>query len=95
MLEDVVENALVAGVEDLGGECRKGHDPGRRGAPDREIFLFGIHLFVETKTKGGKVEPWQERYHVMLRKHGQRVEVIWNLQQVENLLGELREALNA
>lgn len=92
-LEEAIENALVAGVKALGGECVKFVNPGRTGAPDRIVFLFGTTIFVETKTDGGYVKPWQKRYHDMLRKHGQSVLVLWTIEQVKHTLERLREAL--
>jgi hypothetical protein len=85
--ETKVEGALTYGVELRGGKCLKWTSPGRKGAPDRIVLMPGAHMvFVETKAPGGKLEPWQRRFHTMLWWLGFRVEVLWNLEQVADFL---------
>jgi hypothetical protein len=86
MYENAVENYLVAGVEAKGGRCPKLVDVGRKGFPDRTVLLDGEMIFVETKTKGGKLAPWQARYHKQLRALGFQVEVLWTVLQADEFL---------
>lgn len=87
MRESAVENYLVSGVLDKGGECLKYEVPGRRGAPDRIVLMpNGRIVFVELKTTGGVLESWQKRFHAMLRHLGFRVEVLWTVLQVDEFL---------
>ena len=72
--ESKIEADLRKWVHSQGGECLKWVSPGRVGVPDR-ILLFpgGDILFVEVKTKEGKLSPMQVRFHKRLRQLGFRV----------------------
>jgi hypothetical protein len=89
MYENAIENYLVTGVEAKGGICPKLVDVGRKGFPDRTVLLDGEMIFVETKTKGGKIASWQRRYHSDLRMLGYRVEVLWTVLQVDEFLSTI------
>lgn len=90
MRESALENDLYIGVIVKGGECMKWSSPGRRGVPDRIVMMPGAKLvYVETKTKGGKLHSWQKRCHERLRELGFRVEVIWTPEQVNEFLCSL------
>jgi hypothetical protein len=87
MLEVEIEDYLTEGVELLGGQCLKWVIPGRVGPPDRILLMPGGRIvFVELKTIGGKLEPWQKRFHLMLVELGFRVAVLWTPQQVSDFL---------
>ena len=68
MRESDVENYLIEKVKLQGGEIRKVKWIGRRGAPDRVVFLGGAH-FVECKAPGEKPEPHQRREHRRMLNH--------------------------
>jgi hypothetical protein len=88
--ENKVENYLVERVHVKGGACPKLVDIGRKGFPDRTVLMPKSKIiFVETKTIDGHVEPWQARYHKMLRGLGFRVEVLWTCVQVDEFLATL------
>ncbi|MBP5462215.1 MAG: VRR-NUC domain-containing protein [Lachnospiraceae bacterium] len=58
--------------------------------PDRIIMLPGSRvLWVELKTKGGKLSEIQKLRHAELAKLGQDVVVVWNKEQVDELVAEL------
>lgn len=102
MREADIERYLVQRVKALGGEVRKVVWPGRRNAPDRVVMLPGIFdgrvtipntIWVEFKHPDtGHLFPMnpheraQHREHQRMRACGQRVEVIWTTQQVDELL---------
>ena len=87
MLEVTVEDALTEGVEAKDGKCLKWVCPNRVGVPDRIVLMpGGLIVFVETKAPLGVLKSWQKRCHSMLRLLGFRVEVIWNLDQVNEFL---------
>ena len=95
MLENTVEEHLVKSVEAHGGRCPKLVDIGRRGFPDRTVLWPFIEPntskeihFIETKTIGGKVKPWQQRYHTDLRSMGFGVFVRWTKEQVDDYIEE-------
>ena len=77
-----VEKYLKAKVKEAGGEIRKVQWVGRRGAPDRVVFLHGCH-FVELKAPGKKPEAHQDREHERMRKHGVHPWVIDSFEQVD------------
>ncbi len=90
VLEDSVESYLVAEVERCGGMCLKLADTGRKGFPDRTViwpaYSFARIHFIELKTVGGRLESWQERYHVDLRELGCQVFVLWTHRMVDNYI---------
>ena len=91
MLEKGVERHLSAVVLKAGGRCCKW--TGTMGAPDRIVFLpRGIVLFVEVKTKGGKVSKIQEVMHRQLRSLGTEVHVIWSKEDADDLIKTALEA---
>ena len=78
MRERDVEDYLVRRVKEKGGEVRKVKWVGRRGAPDRVVFLNGVH-FVELKRPGARLADHQEREHARMQKHGAKV---WTLDSI-------------
>lgn len=90
-LESEVERRFRRAVEQAGGLCVKFIPDFARGFPDRIVILpGGILVWVETKRpEGGKLSPVQKVQHVLLRRLGQRVEVVWTGEQAERLVGEL------
>jgi hypothetical protein len=89
-----VENYLVEQVELHGGMCPKLVDIGRKGFPDRTpmwpAYSFARIHFVETKTIGGRLESWQERYHDDLRAVGASVFVLWTKDQVDEYVARFK-----
>jgi hypothetical protein len=82
--EAKVEFYLVYGVAKRGGWAAKMVDKGRRGAPDRECrFPGGRIVYVETKCKNGRLEPWQSEYHESLRDLGFTVLLLWTIEQCD------------
>jgi len=95
MRESEIEKYLVKRVKELGGEAHKVVWPGRRGAPDRVVFLPGASfwdpnscVWVELKAPGKKPEPHQLRVHERMRAMGQTVLVIDSKEGVDQWLGE-------
>lgn len=70
-----VEKYLVELVKAHHGEVRKLKWIGRRGAPDRAVFLNGFHL-VELKAPGEGLRPEQKREQARLRAVGVEVRVL-------------------
>lgn len=87
-LEEVVEDALVGGVEALGGLCLKLKMPWFTGIPDRLVLLpKGKIFFVETKRpKGGKLSARQKIVQAQLRALGFYVYNIFTTQGVADFL---------
>lgn len=82
-----IENYLVDTVKVLGGETRKVKWIGRKGAPDRLVLLpGGVTLWVELKAPGKTPDTHQMREHNIMRKMGQRVEVVDSLRGVDTVL---------
>lgn len=86
-----MESYLRRKVESLGGICVKFLPDFARGFPDRIVILpGGVLVWVETKRPvGGKLDPAQNVAHVLLRRLGQRVELVWSNEDADRLLGEL------
>lgn len=85
MRESDVEKYLVEKVKLEGGEIRKVKWIGRRGAPDRVVFLAGVH-FVELKAPGKKPEDHQIREHKRMLRHGVYVWVIDSMEMVDDFV---------
>ena len=90
-LENEVEGHLRRRVEKVGGVCVKFLPDFARGFPDRIVLLpGGVLVWVETKRpQGGVLSPVQKVQHVLLRRLGQRVEVVWTKDQADNLIASL------
>lgn len=90
-LESEVESYLRKQVEKRGGKCVKFIPDFSRGFPDRVVLLpTGILVWVETKRPvGGKLDSAQKVAHLILRRLGQRVEVVWSKEDADELLNSL------
>lgn len=90
-LENEVEGHLRRRVEKAGGVCVKFLPDFARGFPDRIVLLpRGVLVWVETKRpQGGVLSPVQKVQHVLLRRLGQRVEVVWTKDQADDLIDSL------
>lgn len=90
-LENEVEGHLRRRVEKAGGLCAKFLPDFARGFPDRIVLLpGGVLVWVETKRpQGGVLSPVQKVQHVLLRRLGQRVEVVWTKDQADDLIDSL------
>ena len=90
-LENEVEGHLRRRVEKAGGMCVKFLPDFARGLPDRIVLLpGGVLVWVETKRpQGGVLSPVQKVQHVLLRRLGQRVEVVWTKDQADALIDSL------
>jgi hypothetical protein len=85
-LEADVEDALVGGVEALGGWCWKLRMPWFTGVPDRLVLLpGGRFFFVELKRpKGGKLSTRQKIVHGQLHDMGFCVWTLYTLEAVQD-----------
>ena len=86
-----MEGHLRRRVEKVGGICVKFLPDFARGFPDRIVLLpGGVLVWVETKRpQGGVLSPVQKVQHVLLRRLGQRVEVVWTKDQADDLIDSL------
>lgn len=93
-VESEVESYLRKLVERRGGVCIKFLPDYSRGFPDRILLLPGGKLtWVEMKRpQGGRLSPAQKVQHVLLRRLGQRVEVVWSKEQADALVKSLTES---
>ena len=87
-LENSVESYLRKQVEKRGGKCIKFLPDFSRGFPDRIVILPNSFLcWVETKRpEGGRLSGSQNVQHALLRRLGQRVEIIWTKEEVDTFL---------
>lgn len=77
MRESEIEKILVREVKRLGGRAYKWTSPGNDGVPDRiVIFPYKRPIFVELKTKTGKLTALQSVQINNLKALGQAVEVV-------------------
>lgn len=85
--EREVERHLVQEMAKLGIECIKWVPDQLPGMPDRLCLLpGGMVLWIELKTKGGRLSEIQKYRHQWLRSQGHEVKVIWSSEQVDELI---------
>lgn len=79
--ESDIEKLLVSRVRERGGRSYKWESPGNSGVPDRiVIFQDGRLVFVELKTRKGRLSDLQESQIRRLRGLGQTVYVVKGIQ---------------
>ena len=62
--------------------------------PDRIVLLpDGKVIWVELKTKGGSLEEIQKLRHAELQRLGHPVVVLWDKDDVDNLIEGIKEEL--
>ena len=88
ILESEVEGHLRRITEAHGGQCVKFIPDYKRGWPDRILLLpGGVLVWVETKRPvGGKPSAGQLLAHELLRRMGQRVEMVWTKEEADRLV---------
>lgn len=92
-LEKDIEKVLTDGVKKIGGRAYKFVSPGNSGVPDRlVVFLGRAPVFVELKTRTGKLTELQEMQIERLRSLGQDVRVLYGKDDVLKFLS-LQETL--
>ena len=85
-----VESYLVRKLGEIGLPCIKFVPDGKVGMPDRIVLLPGGYVhWVELKTDNGRLEEIQKLQHRKLELQGHRVSVIWNRDQVDQLVERL------
>jgi len=88
--EAAVEAHLTLLVNQRGGLCYKWVCSNTQGVPDRIVLMPGGRtIYVELKSRGGRLAPWQRRMHAKLRGMGFRVEVFWTPEQVTEFVCDL------
>lgn len=91
--EREVEGYLKKKLFALGIDCVKFVPDQCPGMPDRMVLLpGGMVMWVELKTDGGMLSPLQMYRHRWLRKLGHDVRVVWDKQQVDELVEEIEKA---
>lgn len=86
-LEKDVEKILTDGVKKIGGKAYKFVSPGNSGVPDRLVVFRGrAPVFVELKTRTGKITELQEMQIERLRSLGQDVRVLYGKDDVLKFL---------
>lgn len=90
MLEKDIEKKLVAGVKEGGGTAFKFVSPGQDGVPDRLVVLPGGRIiFVELKTKRGRLSSLQTVQTKRLAALGCDVRVLYGIDEVRAFLEEI------
>ncbi len=87
MLEKEIEKRLVKGIKKLGGKAYKFVSPGNAGVPDRVVILPDKQpIFIELKAEKGKLTELQKNQLKKLVDLGQRVEVLYGVDDVIRFL---------
>lgn len=88
--EREVEGYLIKRLKRQGLACIKFIPDQVNGMPDRLVLLPGSRvLWVELKTKGGALSEIQKLRHRELSDRGHDVVVVWNKEQVDELVQSL------
>ena len=89
MSEREIEKVLVSEVKKIGGRAYKFVSPGNDGVPDRiVVFPDGQIVFVELKTKSGRLSKIQRVQCEWLRVLKQKVRVTYGSLEVADLFEE-------
>lgn len=88
--EGYVENYLKTQAEKQGFLCQKFVSPSNSGVPDRVLIGYGKTIFIETKSKDGKLRVLQEKIIEIMRKHGAIIYVANTRPQVLEILNEIK-----
>ena len=84
MKESEIEKYFRWRIERMGGKSWKFTSPGVSGVVDRIAALpDGRTLWVELKTKGGKLSELQKRHGLELIKLNQNYTVLWTKEQID------------
>lgn len=85
--EKATEQYLTACVKQMGGMCLKYSNPGMVGFPDRVCLLpGGVTLWVELKSKDGRLNEVQKIRIRQLRGMGHTVNVCRSKEDVDEVL---------
>lgn len=88
--EREAEKYLRTKIEKMGGLFLKWTSPGCDGVPDRIVLLpYRSAIFVEMKTKAGKLSKVQEYMIRKMIKLGQQVCVVHGLDGAEDFMEDL------
>jgi hypothetical protein len=91
-----LERKLNAQVKRMGGLALKFFPVSFTGMPDRIALLPGGRIwFIEIKTTGKKPRARQRIVHEMLSKLGFHVRVIDNIPSLEDVVEEMKHAIQA
>ena len=89
--ESEIEARLKSRVEKLGGMFLKFTSPGNDGVPDRIVIVpGGICVFVELKTRNGKLSEVQKYQIRKLLDYCQQVAVVYGPDAAEDFLKDLQ-----
>ncbi len=90
ILEKQVEKRLQKKVKEIGGIAYKFISPGNSGVPDRIVVYDGRTYFIELKRPGGVLTSLQHFQIEKLRRTGQDVRVLYNFDEVDCFVEELK-----
>lgn len=96
MREKAIESYLVreAKKRDYILSCDKFKSENKRGVPDRIILADeGLVIFVEVKNEKGILSKLQERWIKDARRFQQLVTVVYNKQQVDELMMDIEQLI--
>ena len=92
MKESEIEKYFRWRIERMGGKTWKFTSPGVSGVVDRIAALpDGRTLWVELKTKGGKLSELQKRHGIELTSLKQNYKVLWTKEQIDDYITTLSE----
>ena len=90
MKESQIERHLVQGVKACGGKCMKFISPSLPGVPDRIVLTpDGRVIFIELKSKTGRLATVQRWVIGEMRGRGADVRVLRGMDQVKSFLEEM------
>lgn len=84
--EGIIENYLVRQAKSHGFLCYKFVSPSCSGVPDRILIGNGHTIFVETKSKTGKLSELQKEIIKEMKKRGATVYVPYTKEQVDSII---------
>jgi hypothetical protein len=93
-LEKDIERILCWEIRKRGGVAYKFQIPGRRGAPDRIVFIAGRTFLVEVKRHDGRIRPQQKLFAKEAEALGFKVSFPHSIPDVMDLIKHIEEVIN-
>ena len=90
LIENDIEEYLVARSEEEHGMCYKFISPQNSGVPDRILIIKGFTIFIETKAPGKTPRLLQKKKHEEMKRCGATVITIDSKEQIDKLFELLK-----
>lgn len=86
--EGIVEDYLIAQCKKHKFWCKKFVSPGETGVPDRIVIANGCTMFIELKSKNGRLSEKQKIIIDEIKNAGGKAYVAYTKEQIDTILNK-------